>query len=289
MACNKCTGTCSQSCGQPKLQSGLNGKDGKNTYTFLTAGFTMPAVGSNVTVTVQNTGQFTNQWAGVGGVLYIPTAGYFLVIGITGTNQITLQNLGYPSNAAPTTSIVSGLLVQVAGIRGETGTGTAGADGTTNLHTVVDITKTATTGGFVSMDTYPLPANELSNDGDALNIQVCVQLDLIQSSISFLTPNVITVEFDGVSLFADGVFNSLPLLNNSTKITFDIRLIRTGATTASCVIKVCSFVSSTDTSQFYYTFTGLDFTQINTIATRIAQANASSIFIHAITIDKIKA
>jgi hypothetical protein len=288
MACNKCTGTCSGACGQPKLPTGAKGVDGKNAYTYLAANFTMPSVGSNVTITVQNTGQFTNKWAGVGSIIFIETAGYFEVVSLTGTNQITIENLGYPSNAAPTTNILTGVLVQTSGERGEAGVGTAGVDGTTNLHTVVDIPKSATTGGFETLDTYALPANELAATGDALEIKVSCYLDLEASFISLLTPNVITVDFDGFSLIADGLFNSIPLLTNTTDVTIDFRLIRTGATTASCVVKVKSAFAGTD-GQYYYKFTGLDFTQINPIRTRIAQANPSCIFVQAVTIDKIKA
>lgn len=272
------------------MPSASNGKDGKNTYSFLTAGFTMPAVNANVTVTVQNTGQFTNQWAGVGGVLYIPTAGYFLVIGITGTNQITLQNLGYPSNAAPTTSIVSGLLVQVAGIRGETGTGTVGADGTTNLHTVVNITKTATISTEVTMDTYSLPANTLVNDGDSLVINGMVLLDQAPPLAGF---NLVRVSFASNSLFfvqdPNPIFHWFVLFNPLVNSSFEIRVIKTSATTASVVLKNRSNSGANTLADYYGTLTGLDFTIINAITTSIFQVDPSSIFINAITIDKISA
>lgn len=72
-----------------------------NTQT--SAQFTQPAVGSTVVVSVGDT-----TWMGVGMRLYVETAGYLDVTAIGGATSVTIRNLGYSVNAAPTTNIVSG-------------------------------------------------------------------------------------------------------------------------------------------------------------------------------------
>jgi len=135
--CQQCGNNTCGGC-QPIIPSGLNGVDGINAFNFTTASFTMPAVNSNVTVNVKATNPFKNSWFAVDQVVFIETAGYFQVVSIAGSNQVTLENLGYSdanfTPAAPATTIASNVKVSPAGLQGAAGaSGSAGANGTTRV------------------------------------------------------------------------------------------------------------------------------------------------------------
>jgi hypothetical protein len=105
--------------------NGTNGTDGVSSFTTTTAGFTMPAVSSTVSVSVGSTA-----WLSNGQAVYVETAGYFTVSSITDATTVVLNNLGYTGNASPTTVIVVGRQVSASGLRGQDGgaTGAAGGD-----------------------------------------------------------------------------------------------------------------------------------------------------------------
>lgn len=71
------------------------------TTTTTTAGFTMPAVSSNVTVSVASVAPFS-----IGDGVWIATAGYFTVAAV-GVSTLDLTNLGHYQNAAPATVIAT--------------------------------------------------------------------------------------------------------------------------------------------------------------------------------------
>jgi hypothetical protein len=73
------------------------------------AGFTVPAVNSNVTVRINNTG-----WLSAGlNVTIGGGAGAYQVVSITNATDFVAQNLGGASNAAPATVIASGVSVGI--------------------------------------------------------------------------------------------------------------------------------------------------------------------------------
>lgn len=88
-----------------------------------TAGFTMPAVGSNVSISMVTTAGLV-----AGEVLFLQDAGYIEIISVDGLTTITGQNIGDVRNAAPGTAIGSGRKLQGAGPQGPAGAD--GADGT---------------------------------------------------------------------------------------------------------------------------------------------------------------
>jgi len=283
MACNNCTGTCSGACGQPKLPTGVKGADGKNSYTFLAANFTMPAVGSNVTITVQNTGQFTNKWAGVGSIIFIETAGYFEVVSLTGTNQITIENLGYPSNAAPTTNILTGVLVQTSGIRGEAGTGTAGVDGTSVLYWLGNddfadsISGTGTFTDFFA--NYTLLANELAINGDEIEVVALVRLASFPSSSSvrilFAGSSLGTVTANFASNFYLLKFRVKRISNDTIYIQREVTTYLNNGTSSTTVCSTAFLPAQ-------------DFTVTNLIKLQINQADADFVLFGQFTIYKYK-
>jgi hypothetical protein len=98
------------------VPSGLNGQPGVNAFTITSAAFTMPTIGSTVTVTVGVTG-----WMAQGQNVFIPGAGYFSVSIITDATHAVLTNSGTTGNAAAGTVINSGAQVSPAGSIGPTG------------------------------------------------------------------------------------------------------------------------------------------------------------------------
>lgn len=102
--------------------AGADGADGANAYSTTAAGFTMPAEGGTVSVTVD-----TSAWAAPGQVVYVQNAGYFAVGGKDATH-LTLLNLedtgsgAYADNVAPGTVVALGQTVSPAGPQGPAGT-----------------------------------------------------------------------------------------------------------------------------------------------------------------------
>lgn len=106
--------------------NGTNGTNGIDSFSYTTAQFFVPALGSSVVVPLSGTSFLPESVAGQFFVS-IQGVGYMQVTDVTGLN-VTLENpasgvLGIP-NAVPTTSIPSGSLVTLAG-----GVGPQGAAG----------------------------------------------------------------------------------------------------------------------------------------------------------------
>jgi len=106
-------------------QPAMIGPPGQNAYTGTTAAFTTPAVGSNVTVTVQS-----SLWIAPGQTVYIQGAGAYQVMSVPNAQQISVQNLGSTGNVAQNTVINAGSLVSASGVAGPQGViGPQGATG----------------------------------------------------------------------------------------------------------------------------------------------------------------
>lgn len=110
----------------PAGTNGTNGVNGLDSFSYTTAQFLVPALGSSVVVPLSSTTFLPESVAGQFFVS-IQGVGYMQVTDVTGLN-VTLKNpssgvLGIP-NAVPTTSIPSGSLVTLAG-----GVGPQGAPG----------------------------------------------------------------------------------------------------------------------------------------------------------------
>ncbi|MFY8199318.1 MAG: hypothetical protein ACOVLE_01505 [Pirellula staleyi] len=103
--------------------NGTNGTNGIDSFTYTTAAFFVPALGSSVLVFVDNTEFLPESVAGQFFVS-IQGLGYMQVLSVDGL-QLTLQNpapgvLGI-ANAIPTTLIPPGSLITLAGAIGPTG------------------------------------------------------------------------------------------------------------------------------------------------------------------------
>lgn len=95
---------------------GSDGAAGANAFSTTSAGYTQPAVGATVVVTV-----VSSAWAIIGADAYVQNGGYYLVTAIADATHVTLQNRGYTGNAAPTTVIGSGQRISLSGIKGTDG------------------------------------------------------------------------------------------------------------------------------------------------------------------------
>ena len=105
---------------------GTNGTNGISAYTRTTAGFTVPAVNSNVAIPVQSAQPFGDQ------VVFINSVGYYQIVG-TSQQQLTVKNLGYTSSPAPGDVITAtNLLVTPSGVKGADGTNGSGIPASLN-------------------------------------------------------------------------------------------------------------------------------------------------------------
>lgn len=144
------------------------GSQGINAYTVTTAGFTVPAVNSNVNVQVLN-----DIWMGAQQIVFIESAGYYQVVTFVSSSVVTLKNLGYTGNASPTTVIALGKIVSPGGLQGTDGisslqftsydTGTSYVVGDTmTTGGVIYICHTPTSGSFDSSKWNILAVNTSS-------------------------------------------------------------------------------------------------------------------------------
>jgi hypothetical protein len=112
-------------CDEILLPQGSDGVNGKNAFTVTTASFVQPAALSNVTITVSDSLQNTNQWAIPGQIIRVTDAsgngGWYQVVSITGTTQILVTNLDYTGSSTAGLTIATGAGVSPAGLRGPNG------------------------------------------------------------------------------------------------------------------------------------------------------------------------
>jgi len=278
-------GTC-----QRKIPVSPAGLPGKNAYTFLTASFTMPAIGSDVTITVSNAGQFGNRWAVVGQIIFIQGAGFFQVAAIVGTNQITVTNLGYVGNAAPTSTIGSNGYVSPAGPIGPSGTsGSNGVNGTARLFEVLTDQSSATISPtWATLSSYVIPADTLLNNGDSLVIKALYRQTA--EIANFLQVPQRRVLFNGNSITGVGfLFTSAGANGQSSFNLFrsELEIIRT----SSSSILVRNFhdgsLSPVSYASWQNFLGGINFSATNTLSFDIFQYVPSTFSLTSLTIDKI--
>lgn len=72
-----------------------------------TGGFTVPAVGANVSIATSTTGAYYTDWMSVGLPIYIEGAGVYTIVSFT-SNTAVVTNTGATGNAVATTVIAAG-------------------------------------------------------------------------------------------------------------------------------------------------------------------------------------
>lgn len=190
-----------------------NSLPGNNAYTKVKSQFTVPAVGSNVTINVLSYSPFTGEWASPGQIIFIENAGYYEVISSSDT-QIVAKNLGYLGNALAGTIIIVNSGISPGGIPGINTTNTVRPSG------VIDQTFiTISSGG----------SNTLVNKDILLPIiGDTVEIYTVLSAVNTITLDGELVELDleldnGSILKVDAVNNGLNLSPNEKKGNFVIK------------------------------------------------------------------
>lgn len=115
---------------------GAAGSNGLSAVSLTTAQFTQPAVNSNVTVSVGS-----SSWMAIGQVVFVQNGGYYSVQSLPDSTSVSLKNLGYDGNAAPTTIIAALNTVSTSGPKG--------ADGATPTVTIDDVSPTTSKGDLM--------------------------------------------------------------------------------------------------------------------------------------------
>lgn len=94
-------------------EPGSDGIDGINAFTTTTADFTVPAVGDDVTIFVED-----SSWMVVGQPIFVEGPATFTVASITNTTEIEATFLGQTNDLAPAATVSSGAGVSPGGIQG---------------------------------------------------------------------------------------------------------------------------------------------------------------------------
>lgn len=202
--------------GRPGVD-GATPSNGSNAFTLTTANFVMPAVGANVTITVNDTAWISENGVPASGqILHIQNAGYMLAVTIVDATHVTVQNpTGYtPGNATAATVIPLGSKVSPAGVKG-----TDGANGAAGVGVTV-----AVKGDVQTHDAINPASLAVGTNGQALTADSTAGTGLAYKTI---TPNGVTdnliARFD-----ASGVTTPTPTQASSLAITDTGALQHTG-------------------------------------------------------------
>jgi len=254
-----------------------NNLPGNNAYTKVKSQFTVPAVGSNVTINVLSYSPFTGEWAIPGQIIFIENAGYYEVISSSDT-QIVAKNLGYLGNALPGTIIIVNSFISPGGLPG--------------------INTTIKPSGIVLVNYTPI-ANQtlntivnqnltnLENNGDTLEIYsvlsavtnliapgVLESLELLVDDVSNLLINSTNLS-SGVSTTFEG---NMVLKSTITRINSQVLAIQTEGYLTSNVTNILAILSvNSSTGAFQISkFLTQSTTNASTINIKLRQKNASN-------------
>jgi hypothetical protein len=238
--------------------NGTNGTNGVDSFTYTTASFFVPALGSSVLVFVDNTDFLPESVAGQFFVS-IQGLGYMQVTSVDGL-QLTLQNpssgvLGI-ANAVPTTLIPTGALITLAGAIGATGApGLSGgapvgasyicrtADGTLTNNTALDslaagYLKTQGSGGFGAVSTVStIPIADvtgtvpIAKGGTNLTTAPANKI-LVGDGASYLQKEIVGTAPIVVTNSAGNITLSAPSIASFNYVTFTRRVTGLGAANA---------------------------------------------------------
>ena len=297
--CQQCGNNICGGC-QPIIPSGVNGVDGINAFNFTTASFTMPAVNSNVSVSVKATNPFKNSWFAIGQIVFIQTAGYFQVVSLTGSNQVTLENLGYSdanfTPAAPATTIASNVKVSPAGLQGQAGAnGGAGTPGTARIaYSLADVLSgtggTSTPKVFI---TQPVNAVDMpQTQGSSLVLTFNIRNEF--NATIFTTLQYIGVTFGGVQCINGGYLSSSVIMSKAQFFEAQVKIEVIRGINSTVGYSRVSFIGA-DPNGVPLTYiesnplSGLNFGVLNNFEIRGKQVFENGFRFSTLTVDKITA
>lgn len=244
-----------------------NGVDGENAYTVLTSSYTQPAVNTNVTISVSNTGQYSTGWCAIGQLIYVAVGGYYEVVSKT-ASTITIkytasyttynQSLTAAAGTVPNSGVVSpGGIIGATGATGSNGSN--GTNGTTILSTYNSTTGITTAADLLetTLFTYNMPSNTLATNNDELEIY---------AYYTAVPSTSATVRFK----LGSKIFTVNEAVNAT--VIYKIKISRIGATSQLWTIEriasgVATAVGSTTSTVDLATILACEITAQNTIAT----------------------
>jgi hypothetical protein len=182
-------------------QNGQNGLDGVSAFTFTTANFVVPAIGSSVTISA-----IQNAFIAVGQNVFVQGAGTFTCTGLPTTTTIALTYLNYDSNTAAGSTINTGAKVSIGGYQPATQTllpalsnyHVAGAQNLTNTPAQL-----LTSSVVLSAGTYLLLSG--------------ARIDF--SGTTFAAPQTITVKLRETNNGPADIANAVEVVNTGTPTT----------------------------------------------------------------------
>jgi hypothetical protein len=225
------------SCGCGNSSTLTNGIDGYNAFTITTASYTQPAVNTNVTISVSNTGQYTGRWAITGQTIFVEDGGYYKVVSSTNTTITMKYESDYEtynqSLTAAAGTVATNKKVSPAGKKGIDGT-----DGVTILYAYNDLTGTGNDAatGESTLGSYTVLANEMDTNGDQLDIDVYY---------TYSENDEVTIN---LKLGGNTIFTFIEQVSIDTKNNLNIRISRISNTSQQWVITK----QSSNATKLYY-------------------------------------
>jgi len=214
--------------------AGQPGTVGANAFTLTSASFAVPAIGSNITVSVYDT-----SWGSQGQTVFVTGAGYYQIASVISSTQFSLTNLGYDGNAASGITVASGSDITPSGPIGPQGiAGAQGAAGRDGAYATIYTDKSLTGNGGVS--TQATLVNDLAQGTGAYKVYQRDSLGNGKWDIALLrASDAVAAPVPGeVSLTASQANGNLALKKLKSGPAGSVALTDNGGTTGDVLIDV---------------------------------------------------
>lgn len=222
---------CCTTCPDPQVvqipgspgQAGADGTNGQNAFTFTTASFVVPAIGSNVTVSVGS-----SAWVTLGQNLFVEGAGMFEVISFPSAQAVVLKYLDYTGNTNAGATISAGAQVSPGATEPSLGTPWSIANGGTGATTKTDARSELGIGQDITQKFVDNLAYDVTN---AYATITSMSMGLSVSGL-YLFQGAITIAFTGVT-FAASRDISMRIRDVTNNVTLTDKTIQTGIQTTT--------------------------------------------------------